>query len=152
MCRGKDLPTDSLYDYDPRPPHADNPPISQHEFEVAFASCSDHCKLALLHDCQRIPDRDLALKCIPKRRLEVEIKTDEREHIWGLQAQHVISFLRVLLYHCLILSGTFGFWAGWLVKHPNDLQNAAIPLTTALALLSLFWSSAGILKSARESV
>ena len=99
-----------------------------------------------------IPDRDFALKCIPKRKLEVEIKTDEREHMWGLQAQHVISFFRVLIYHCLVLGGTFGFWAWWLVKHPDDLQNAAIPVMIALTLLSLFWSSAGILKGSRESV
>lgn len=99
-----------------------------------------------------VPDRDFALKRIPKRIYEVETKTDEREFVWGLQAQHVVSFLRVLFYHCLILSGPLGFWAWWLVKHPGDLQSAAVPVTSILGLLSLFWSTAGILKGSRESV
>lgn len=149
ICRGKELPTDTIYDYDPRPPNADNPPISPHEFEAAFASCGNRCKLAPFHACSKVPDRYLALKRIPKRKWEVETKTEEREHVWGLVAQHVISFLRVLVYHALVLSGSFGFWAWWLVKHPDDLQSAAVPFTTALTLLSLFWSASGIIKNSR---
>ncbi len=149
VYREKDLPTDTLYDYDPRPPNAHDPPISPHEFEVAFASCGDRCSLATFHECSRVPDRCFALKRIPKRKLQVEMKTDVREDLWGLQAQHAISFLGVLSYHCLILGGPIGFWAWWLVKHPGDLQSAAVPVTVSLTLLSLFWSSAGILKGSR---
>ena len=152
VCRGKDLPTDRLYDYDPRPPLADNPPISPHEFEVAFAACGDGCTLARFHDCSRVPASHFALTRIPKRRLEVEIKHDSREHVWGIQSQHAISFLYVLFYHCVILGGAMAFWTWWLVRHPGDLQSAAVPVSVSLTLLSLFWSSAGILKGSRESV
>lgn len=150
ISRGKDLPTDTIYDYDPRPPNADNPPISQHEFEAAFASCRHQCLLAPFHDCQKVPDRNFALRRIPKRKVEVETKINRREDVWGLQARYAISFFRVLIYHCLILGGAVAFWAWWLVKHPGDLQSAAVPLTTCLTLLSLFWSSAGILNGPRE--
>jgi len=106
--------------------------------------------LAPFHRCQKVPDRDFALKRIPKRKSEVESKINGREEVWGLQAQHAISFVRVLVYHCLILGGPIAFWAWWLVKHPGDLQSAAVPLSTCLTLLSLFWSSAGILKGSHE--
>lgn len=90
-----------------------------------------------------MPDRYLALKRIPKRKWEVETKTEEREHVWGLKTQHVISFLRVLVYHCLVLSGSFGFWAWWLVKHPDDVQSAAVPFHNgpyaSLFVLERFW-------------
>jgi hypothetical protein len=56
----------------------------------------------------------------------------------------------MVLYHVLIFASTFGFWAWWLLTHPNDLQNAAVPLTTVAVFLSLFWSSAGVLKVFRE--
>jgi hypothetical protein len=39
-----------------------------------------------------------------------------------------------------------------MVAHPGDLQNAAVPISTVIALLSLFWSTAGVLKSLREPV
>ena len=80
------------------------------------------------------------------------METPETKIAWGLQAQHVISLVHVLLYHVLILVGTFVFWAWWNVRHPNDLQNAAVPLTVVTTLLSLFWTSTGILKRLREPV
>jgi membrane protein YdbS with pleckstrin-like domain len=55
-----------------------------------------------------------------------------------------------VLYHVLIIASTFGFWSWWLLAHPNDLQNAAVPLTIVAVFLSLFWSSAGVLKVFRE--
>jgi hypothetical protein len=76
----------------------------------------------------------------------IEIFSNNSEPSWGIQAQHAISALRVVLYHLVIFAGTFGFWAWWLATHPSDLQNAAVPLTTVAMLLSLFWGSAGILK------
>ena len=119
-----------------------------HEFEAAFALCGDHGMLAPFHGCSRVTERHYALRRIPKRKLELKLKTDEREHVLGLQAQHVMTSLYVLFYHCLILGGPIGFWAWWLFK-PNDLQSAAIPVTSSLALLSLFRSFAGVLKNPR---
>jgi hypothetical protein len=76
----------------------------------------------------------------------IEIYTNHLEFAWGIQAQHTISFLRMVFYLFLIFVGTFGFWAWWLLTHPNDLQNAAVPLTTVAVFLSLFWGSVGGLK------
>jgi hypothetical protein len=87
---------------------------------------------------------------IPKRKSRIEIYSNNLEYAWGIQAQHSISFLKMVLYHVLIFASTFGFWAWWLLTHPNDLQNAAVPLTTVAVFLSLFWSSAGVLKVFRE--
>lgn len=69
---------------------------------------------------------------------------------WGLEARHTISALYVLMYHVLILAGPFGFWAWWAKEHPGDLQNGSVPMAIVLALLSLFWSTNGILTEGRE--
>lgn len=76
----------------------------------------------------------------------IEIFGNNSESSWGIQAQHAISALRVVLYHLVILASIFGLWVCWMVTHPGDLQNAAVPLATVIMLLSLFWGSAGILK------
>lgn len=143
-----------MYDYNPRPPQAD-PPISPHEFEMALASasspCSRPCMLALFHDCtEPLLGKD-ALDSIPKRKTPLEMERNGREQAWGIQAQHVISFVHMVFYHFLIIAGTFGFWGWWQAKHPDEIQNAAVPVTTMLCLLSLFWSTAGVLKIFRES-
>lgn len=89
---------DTIYDYDPRPPNVDNPPISAHEFEAAFASCSNQRMLASFHGCRMVSHGEFALNLIPKRNLEFKIKADGREQVWALQARHTISFIpRIVL-------------------------------------------------------
>lgn len=139
-----------MYDYEPRPPNAENPPIDRHEFTLAFTCCSSKCWLYPFHDCVEPASGTHAVKRIPKRNSALEIDTEDREFAWGLQAQHAISLVYVLFYHFLILVGTFGFWAWWNIRHPDDLQNAAVPLTLVIALLSLFWASAGALEKIRR--
>ena len=140
-----------MYNYDPRPRHADDPPISSHEFAAAFSACGDRCMLAYFHDCSRVPATSFAIKRIPKRKANVEMETGGREYVWGLQAQHAISFLFVLFYHLAVVGGPLFFWVWWLIQHPGDLQSAAVPLSILVTLLSLFWSSVGILKSSGET-
>ncbi|KAH8821287.1 hypothetical protein F5884DRAFT_850522 [Xylogone sp. PMI_703] len=146
IFREKSLPTDLNYEYKPRPPDAEIPPISAHEFELAFKTCGPKCALSFLHDCVEAPCGDFAIQRIPKRVGALEVKIGSVELAWGIQAQHAISSFRILLYHVLILVATFGPWAWWLKLHPGDLQNAAVPFSTAAVLISLFWSSAGVLK------
>jgi hypothetical protein len=146
----KSLPEDITYEYRPRPPAAENPPILPHEFELAFSACSSKCPFSAIHDCVEPPTGTFAVERIPKRKSKIEIYSNNLEYAWGIQAQHAISFLRMVLYHVLIFASTFGFWAWWLLTHPNDLQNAAVLLTTVAVFLSLFWSSAGVLKVFRE--
>lgn len=146
----KSLPEDIVYEYQPRPPAAEDPPILPHEFELALSACSSKCPLSAFHDGVQPPIGTFAIERIQKRKGMMQVHGDSPEFSWGIQAQHVISFCRMILYHILIFAGTFGFWAWWLVKHPNDLQNAAVPLTTVAVFLSLFWSSSGILKGLRH--
>ena len=140
-----------MYEYDPRAPHAAYPPISSHEFALAFAACSDRCNsISPFHDCiQLLPGNDW-IKKIPKWNAQFEWKQQGPEYGWGLQARHSISLVHLVFYHVLIFAGTFGFWIWWEIRHPEDLQNAAVPLTTVVVFLSLFWSAAGILKIFRE--
>jgi hypothetical protein len=82
---------------------------------------------------------------IPKRSRCFERETSSP--IWGLEAVFAASFAYVLIYHFVIVAGPFAFFAWWLKFHPDDLQNASIPLSIVLGALSLFWSGAGILTS-----
>ena len=140
------------YEYTPKPPRATIPPITPHEFETSLSFCNPCCKLSFFHDCLGPPIGTTAVQRIPKKKSLLQWEANSVETAWGIQARHVISFLHVLIYHALILGGTFGFWAWWQWRNPNDLQNAAIPLTTVCVLLSLFWSSAGALKILRDPV
>jgi hypothetical protein len=79
----------------------------------------------------------------------LELKLNTREAAWGIQAHHKPHALVVFFYHVLIFSGTFAFWIWWQTTHPGDLQNATVPLSVVAVLISLFWSSAGVLKAFR---
>lgn len=138
------------YVFIPKPPSKDGQPITPHEFEIALSFCNDSCKLSFLHDCIEPPIGCLATQRIPKRKGPLHLNVDVVEEAWGIQAQYAISFVHVVLYHVLILSATLSFWAWWQSRYPGDLQNASVPLTIAPVLLSLFWSSAGVLKVLRE--
>lgn len=152
--RRKEIPTDSNYEYRPKPPDAEDPPITPHEFEVAFALCSTQCLWSAFHDCIEPPSGTLAIERIPKRKSLFELSRggSEVEPAWGLQAQHAVALTQVIFYHVLILTGPLGFWAWWQDQRPTDLQNAAVPLTTVAVLMSLFWSASGLLKISRQSV
>jgi hypothetical protein len=124
------------------------PPIQQHEFEYAFLPyCGPSCILSPLHDCVQPRAGRLALKRIPKRKRALLLKLDTREEAWGIQAHHKPHALIVFLYHVLMSAGTFAFWIYWQRTHPGDLQNATVPLTVVAVLISLFWSSTGVLKA-----
>jgi hypothetical protein len=56
----------------------------------------------------------------------------------------------VAFYHILILALPFGFWGWWQATHPGDLQNASVPVTVVLTMLSLFWGTNGILTQGRK--
>ncbi|KAF8860704.1 hypothetical protein BDZ45DRAFT_305714 [Acephala macrosclerotiorum] len=82
--RGKDVPTDPKYEYTPHPPHAEIPPISPHEFELAFTSCSSECPFSKLHDCVESPNGNFAIERIPKRRGALEVQVGSAEFAWSI--------------------------------------------------------------------
>ena len=80
------------------------------------------------------------LQHLPKRRKIWQIDNDgEKDEAWGLHAEFDVSFLKVALYHLLILSGPLTFWGMWLRMWPTDWQNASVPFFAVAVLLSLFW-------------
>ncbi|CAN9241390.1 unnamed protein product [Alternaria sp. RS040] len=150
-----DLPTSSDYEYDPRPPLAtrDKPGITKHEFEVYVRLCLDPCWLSSLlmpHKCRTVEDSavDIVDK-IPKYKKLLEQRAQGDEHVWGIRARYVVSGVRVIALHVAILCISFGVWIWWQWKHPDDLQGAAVALTTAFLLVSTFWSATGVLKDLR---
>lgn len=143
-----DLPVDPLYEYAPKPPNTELPHIHPHEFEMALLPhCKESCLLSSFHDCIELRTGTTILRRIPKRKQPLQLKVNDPEEAWGLNAHYTPHFLRVFLYHCLVLAGTFAFWTWWLVIHPNDLQNASVPFTSAATIIALFWSSLATLKA-----
>ncbi|KAL2836694.1 hypothetical protein BJX68DRAFT_259827 [Aspergillus pseudodeflectus] len=143
----RDLPTDQDYLYNPRAgnEHAKNPPFSSHLFNALFYTCQQPCTWPIPHDCMPQPTRVVHIQRIPKRTRCFQ--GDQSSPIWGLEAKFAISFAYILMYHCVILAGPFVFFAIWLRYHPDNLQDASVPVTIVLGSLSLFWSGSGILTS-----
>ncbi|KAF4631646.1 hypothetical protein G7Y89_g6486 [Cudoniella acicularis] len=124
----RDLPHDMLYEYAPRPPDAELPPILPHEFELALAACGQNCLLASLHDCIGPRHGRFALDRIPKRRAALELNMSTIEPAWGIQAQFSISAALIMFYHFLVFAGAFGFWGWWEANHPViTFQVAIVP-------------------------
>lgn len=140
----KDLPSGDDYHYAPRA-GVRNPPISPHLFQTLFYACHSPCTWPFPHDCIPSPEKKVNLARIPKRNKTFE--GDESSPIWGFETVFAVSFSYVLAYHCVMVAGPFIFWGLWLKYHPDDLQNASVPVTIVIGALSLFWSGAGILTS-----
>ncbi|KAL6828399.1 hypothetical protein V8C40DRAFT_286390 [Trichoderma camerunense] len=143
----RELPSDKDYHYDPRAGERDvrNPPISPHHFQTLFYACPSPCSWPFPHDCIPLVANTVNLARIPKRTREFE--KDQSSPIWGFETVFAVSFSYVLVYHVVMVAGPFIFWGLWLKFHPDDLQNASVPITVVIGALSLFWSGAGILTS-----
>ncbi|KAH6714487.1 hypothetical protein BKA61DRAFT_481825 [Leptodontidium sp. MPI-SDFR-AT-0119] len=135
--------TDKLYEYIPKPAENDRP-VSKHEFKHRFYACSRRCVLPkAYHKCWRPNSRSTyVVDRIPKRLIYLERGGDTRGRLWGLRAREVRSLLGVVIYHLLLLIPAVVFWFLWLFAwdHGGDLQNASVPLFTAVALIGTFWA------------
>ncbi|KAL6834007.1 hypothetical protein J3E69DRAFT_325707 [Trichoderma sp. SZMC 28015] len=143
----RELPSDKDYHYDPRAGERDvrNPPISPHHFQTLFYACPSPCTWPFPHDCIPLIANTANLARIPKRTREFE--KDQSSPIWGFETVFAVSFSYVLAYHVVMVAGPLIFWGLWMKFHPDDLQNASVPITVVIGALSLFWSGAGILTS-----
>lgn len=150
----KDLPTDPEYVYEPRPPKATNPPISRHEFAMHLNACEPPCRWSYFHECMPLLGNSSAIGCTPKRRRIFATVSNNNTDVyaWGLEAKHVISAAYVVLYHLIMFAIPFGLWGWWIKGHPEDLQGASVPVTVVLGLLSVFWSTNGILTQGRQQL
>jgi predicted negative regulator of RcsB-dependent stress response len=66
---------------------------------------------------------------------------DEPEEAWGLRACFALNFVRVMLYHCLVMVGSLVFWIWWQYNHPGDFQNASIPFMATVTTIAVIWNS-----------
>lgn len=147
LNKKNDLPEDSkLYEYNPRPPNVDVPPISTHQFEYRLLRhCNTSCILSPFHDCVKPPAGEWALGRIPKRTHALELQTNEPDTAWGIQAQFRPHALLVFSYHLVPLAGGLAFWGWWQWTHPGDLQDASTPLIVVATFMALLWSSVSVL-------
>jgi hypothetical protein len=117
--------------------------ISPKTFAVCLKVCDMNCRWSWLnpwHDCVSLPCRSYRLRCVPKKKSEFDIQSDDTMAVaWGLEAEHAISFAFMAVYHLVPLLAAFGFWIYWLMKFPGDWQNAAVPVLTVLALFAVLW-------------
>lgn len=132
------------YRFLPRPMEPD-PPITKHEFHKRFYNtCSRPSSWHLpWHRCLRFCTRgDHALAVIPKRLSPLEKGYDKREEFWSIFAQERRSFFWVFCYFLVAISPSLAFFFLWLfpLNHGGDLQNASVPATLTIALLSILAS------------
>ncbi|KIW79955.1 hypothetical protein Z517_06570 [Fonsecaea pedrosoi CBS 271.37] len=163
LSAGPDLPSCPIdYSYDPRPPDPRAPALDKHVWELALLRpCRgatlgvnlQFCLLSWLHDC--LPPlgagSNIYLPTMPQKHSEWLLKTPGIDYAWGIEAVEEPYIIILIMYHVLMLAAPFGFWAWWLVfEHARtgqwDLQDASIPVSVFLVLLSLFWAAAKPLK------
>ncbi|KAL4793726.1 hypothetical protein BDV19DRAFT_366128 [Aspergillus venezuelensis] len=132
------------YDYSPDP-MVIIPPITEHEFYCRFYSCfkSNGLSIHSLHSCRKASGNSCdALNLLPKKKVRLEEYGDKRQMFWGIYAQEIICFRWVVAYNILCLLPVIVFLFLWIfpLGYKGDLQNAAVPLTAMVGLLTLFWS------------
>jgi hypothetical protein len=149
-----ELPTNfDEYMYNPKAPpigEAKNPLISRHKASK-FLNCDNPCRWRLLHTC--VPDlvNRRVIERVPRKKSVFETdKDNSAEHqAWGLTIRFEVSARYVAFYLFFILTFPFALWGWWQATHPDDLQNASVPVTVVLGLFSLFWGMNGILTQGR---
>jgi hypothetical protein len=152
-CKGEGIPDPPLpipnqhqhqhqdYVYSPRPPEARIPLIDHGLFSALLNACPDTCPWSWFHTCKPLSPRAHRWKRIPRKNQRFETKSHQiGESAYGIEANYVISAAMMTLYHGVLLAGGVAFFIYWLVKHPGDLQNASVPLFTALGLMASFWT------------
>lgn len=135
------------YEYEPRPPKAGPPLVDPREYKFLLSECSQDCLWRILpwHECINFRRRSTYLKRIPKIKngltegpQDVSSKTGEST-AFGIEADYVLCFEILAVYHLLLILPSFIFWAYWMAKHPGDLQNASVPSMTVFALITVLW-------------
>ncbi|EXJ74071.1 uncharacterized protein A1O5_02365 [Cladophialophora psammophila CBS 110553] len=129
-------------------PPIERPPISQEEFEDSLYPCATPCNLWFWpwHECIGPLTQQRMYERLPKKKNFWDVKGANYSEAWGLESRYKASFIHMLAYHLLMVVGPFGFWGWWQSRHLDDMQGAAVPLTIVLALMSMFWSSIGLLR------
>jgi hypothetical protein len=156
---GEALPDDhgytDEYDYNPRPPSCQNPPIDAACFSILLRACDSSCFWSFLpfelHKCRRIKTGHDYVTRIPRKKgtftnslqMHAHLSSSTSRVAFGIDAAYEISNLGMFTYHSIFILSGFIFWIYWMKTHPSDLQNASVPLFTIIMLLGTFWSLYG---------
>ena len=135
------------YTYHPNPMES-IPPMREHHFAVALASCHRNCwlsRLKRLHTCRRALKKPKYVDCLPKKITKYDVAADDTQYAWGLHATYRLSFISLVVYHILIVASSSTFYGCWQHFYPNQVPQAGLVPTTAVALMSVFWGSTGAL-------
>ncbi|KAK1993483.1 hypothetical protein LX36DRAFT_251500 [Colletotrichum falcatum] len=137
-------PSEADYEFMPRKMEDRMPPVTPHEFYRRFYACNRvRPMLHFYHRCRRPGgwhSRDV-LNLFPKKRTKLEEGGEDRRVFWGIYAREAIALRWVLCYNLactLPMLVLFFQWLSW--KGPDEIQNASVPISVMLAMLSLFWS------------
>jgi hypothetical protein len=141
---------DDQYYYRPRPTYS--APVTRHMFRHYFYGCYEsdslwhrlHTCLPLAPKCRiRNPAGEI-LEFFPKRDRPVATasQSEKVEVCYGIAARECRSFFRVVVYLCLIMAPAIWFVFAWLFMWGDrgDLQDATIPMTLVLAMISILWA------------
>jgi hypothetical protein len=135
VCHEMPPSNEIAYTYYPKPYHRPYlPPLTRHEWQDRFHN--------LLPRANGI-NVD-ALSKLPRRSQRFNLQTYiSRETIWGLHAQVHISAAVVAAWQLVITTGGWVFIGWWLKDHPDDLQNASVPITLIIGAVMLLWLPLG---------
>ncbi|KAL4880350.1 hypothetical protein BJY04DRAFT_219346 [Aspergillus karnatakaensis] len=137
-------PTKDNYEYSPDPMDI-IPPITEHEFYSRFYACyaPSSSPMHLLHTCRRHRGHcSDALNLLPKKKTKLEEHGAQRERFWGIFAQEVVCFRWIVGYNIVCMLPMVIFLILWMLPlgYKGDLQNASVPATVMVGMLTLFWT------------
>ncbi|KAK2053220.1 hypothetical protein LY76DRAFT_639153 [Colletotrichum caudatum] len=138
------------YYFVPREMEDRMPPVTPHEFNRRFYRRFHACRcvtprprLFMFHRCRRQSgghSRDV-LDLFPKKRTKLEEGGNGRRLFWGIYAREAIALRWVLGYNFVCTLPMLVFFFVWVLRlGPDEIQNASVPVSVMLAMLSLFWS------------
>lgn len=138
--------------YRPKPlPYV--PPITEHEFRKRFYSfnASLFCRHHILRHPKLCSCKKRACKThsselmdlLPKKLTLLDEQSNQREEFWGLYARQVVTFRWILAYNFLCFLPMLWFVFIWLfaLGQKRDLQDAFVPTSVMISMLSVFWST-----------
>jgi len=97
-----------------------------------------------LHKCRSLPYNSHIWKRIPRKESAFSVYQSRSGDVaFGLEADYLLSFIVLFMYHHMDLFPAFSFWVYWLRNHPNDLQNAFVPDFTLLGIIGACWGLFG---------
>jgi hypothetical protein len=128
VWRRNEMPPDEeTYEYIPRPALTPYEGIlHEHEWQHRFQGL-------------KTPGLQDVVKRVPKRNCRFQLSTHvSREYLWGLHIQLRLCEDMVFAWMVAItLGGGTVFMALWLGRHPGDLQNASVPMSLSVSIVTL---------------